>query len=1027
MGSLIFPNFRKLFVLYVIFPISVAGSGLSWTGGVITVPESGKKAESDRTEKSSQDVIHVLLDPSKIYPGGYLFQVTIGVKFEGDNFQEFEGIEKRVARSTENLIKHQLSTFSPSLKKLLLHSIERINAPVLFLTYWLYFNPGGQDIYGPLEIQLNQLKAKHVANLRHGKATLFFKSIEDVNECSSGLSMCDPRADCFNAFGFYSCRCIEGFEDRSLNGSGIECIVKKSGGSMHSPRCFHVKYLDHNTPLELELLSPSFKRFQQMDVVHETPQRIHTKNLFQAEVMEHPLQLPGREWPATNSQLIPKLSASTSGLSIKHQAASFAGPQAHYTSYPQPLFTAVQFTTLSGQPRPSGNRPHLPSASPLKPTRSLQMGNVTSEWLKLQVKGNGDISQPSKIKRNPVNWKFDKFSSFTDAPCPWQISYSTSSGFWSSSIFHFLGEVNPTLHSFQSDALLKLQVDDYSRISVKLSSDFSLRNFISDSKHPAINPANIIHQTRCIETHQRKYWGSLTSDGLNRMMSLLNWLDPTEGEAEKQNNRVLSEVGVLSQTTICGIVRGLAHEGLEHLRTKLLKTSLSYGHVQREIQHHVPCDPKSTIEPGNDRMSKSVPIYSVWDEMLPLLLTPSLDNDLRMKSESWNLYSESFAQTIFHQTHTMELQLIIPTHADMSSVANSSVMTTGKGFLNYAVDWQMSSLWRTSPTLDAAQWAVDAATNPTDKTSLLDAIYPVEPSMSQNPTWTTLAPKLHDIGSLLAVSAGMELINVVYKNLQHLEKKVLQSVKALIMDSLASFSPPLKKILFQGVRRINSSGLAIDYQLYFGLNGENISHSLQIHLNKFLNKSMVNLRNGRIYLSWVLVGDVDECQSEIAACSKEAKCLNTVGSYFCQCEDGFEDRSMGHSHICIDPLELDPRFWLSFGLQEILIGSAICTFLLSAVILILCFVIYKRSQNKYFRACDINLGGVAARSPLSSAGELESEESLVIIPHRISSYVSFTKFQPILEEPNGQEIDSDSELSNPYEMKPQPTFRTFHL
>ncbi|GCC37732.1 hypothetical protein chiPu_0016238 [Chiloscyllium punctatum] len=595
------------------------------------------------------DIIHVLFDPSKTYPGGYLFQVTIGVKFEGDNFQEFEGIEKRVARSIENLIKHQLSTFSPSLKKLLLRSIERINAPVLFLTYWLYFNPGGQDIYGPLEIQLNQLKAKHVANLRHGKATLFFKSIEDVNECSSGLSMCDPRADCFNAFGFYSCRCIEGFEDRSLNGSGIECIAnEKSGGSTHSLRHFHVKHLDHNTPLELELLSPSFQRFQRMD-------------------------------------------------------------------------------------------------------------------------------------------------------------------------------------------------------------------------------------------------------------------------------------------------------------------------------------------------------------------------------------------TIFHQTHTMELQLIIPNHADISSVVNSSVMTTGKEFLNYAVDWQMSSLWRTSPTLDAAQWAVDAATNPIDKTSLLDATHPVEPSMSQNPTWTTLAPKLHDIGSLLAISAGMELINVVYKNLQHLEKKVLQSVKALIMDSLASFSPPLKKILFQGVRRINSSGLAIDYQLYFGLNGENISHSLQIHLNKFLNKSMVNLRNGRIYLSWVLVGDVDECQSETAACSKEAKCLNTVGSYFCQCEDGFEDRSMGHSHICIDPLELDPSFWLSFGLQEILIGSAICTFLLSAVILILCFVIYKRSQNKYFRACDINLGGVAVRAPMSSADELESEESLVIIPHRISSYISFTKFQPIPEEPNGHEIDPDSELSNPYEMKPQPTFRTFHL
>ncbi|XP_048457110.1 uncharacterized protein zgc:66455 isoform X2 [Rhincodon typus] len=986
-----------------------------------------------------RNVIHVLSDSSKPHPGGYLFQVTFGVKFEGDNFKEFEGFGRRVARSIENLIKHKFSTFSPSLKKLLLRSTERIDAAVLFLTYWLYFNPGGQDIYGPLETRLNQLKARRVANLRHGKATVFFKSVEDVDECSSGLSMCDPQADCFNAFGFYSCRCIEGFEDHSLNGSGIDCVKNEKsvvslilpleGGPTRSPRHFHVKHQHQKPRLNLGLPSPaSFKRFQQMDVVHETQQRIHAKNLFQAEAAEPALQQhPGREWPATNSQLIPQLSAPATrseSLSIKNQAAGLsdihlgntAGPQAPYTTYPQPLFTAAHFTTPSGLVRPSGAQPDLPGASPLKPTRSLQMCTATSEWLNSQVQHNGDIPQPSRIKRNPVICKFDKLGHF--APCQWQISYSASSGFWSLPVSPFLGEVNPTRNFFPTDTLLKPRDGNHSRSRVKLSSDSDPRNYISNSKHPAINPANnIIHRTtQPVQTPQRKYWGnSMCSDGM--ITSLLNWLLLTEEKGEKQNSGVLSEDEVLSQMTICNI----AYEDLEYQRTRLLEIS-SYTHIPNEIKHRVLCDPKSTTGPANDKLSESA--LTSLDGML---LTPSLYSDLGTKSESQNLYSDGFVQTV-HQTHKMELQLIVPTHVDItSSTANSSVVT-GKESLIYDGDQQTYSVWSSSLPLDATQWAAEVTTKQIDGTSLLDAAYPVDPSTTilQTPTWTTLAPKLHeDIGHLLAVSAGIELVNVVYKNLQHLKTRILQSVKALITDTLASFSPPLKKILLRGVQRINSSGLAFDYQLYFGVNGENISHSLQIHLNKLVNKSVVNLRNGRVYLSWVLVGDVDECQSEIGACGKEAKCLNTVGSYFCLCEGDFEDRLLGHGRVCIDPPESDPSFWSSFGLQEILIGSAICAFLLTAMILILCFVVYKRSQNKYFRACDINLGVVPTRVPLSLSDELESEESLFTVPHRVSSYVSFTKFQPIPEEPNGQEINY--EMSNPYEMKPQPAFRTFYL
>ncbi|XP_072361339.1 uncharacterized protein [Scyliorhinus torazame] len=234
--------------------------------------------------------------------------------------------------------------------------------------------------------------------------------------------------------------------------------------------------------------------------------------------------------------------------------------------------------------------------------------------------------------------------------------------------------------------------------------------------------------------------------------------------------------------------------------------------------------------------------------------------------------------------------------------------------------------------------------------------------------------------------------------------------------------------------RINSSGLAFEYQLYFGQNGENIYHTLPIQmnklLNKLLNKSVTLLRNGEVYLVSISVQDVDECKSEIGACGKEAKCLNTIGSYFCQCENGLENRSMTNSQVCIDPVELDSGFWSSFGLQEILIGSAICAFLLTAIILTLCFVLFKRSHKKYFRTCDSNSGGFGGFSvrtlSSSSEEESESEELLFIKPRKSSSYVSFTKFQPIPEEPNEREIHSE-EMNRFPAVKIRPAVETIHL
>ncbi|XP_055494855.1 uncharacterized protein zgc:66455 [Leucoraja erinacea] len=136
-------------------------------------------------------------------------------------------MERRIGRSIKRLVIEKLSTFS-SFKELFLLTIKSVDAPGLLFVYWLYFSPGAEDIYILIESRLKQLVSKSVSNLRYGKAEIFLISIEDVDECTSGLSTCDPEATCLNAFGLYSCRCPKGFEVSS----GIGCAknVKSESG-----------------------------------------------------------------------------------------------------------------------------------------------------------------------------------------------------------------------------------------------------------------------------------------------------------------------------------------------------------------------------------------------------------------------------------------------------------------------------------------------------------------------------------------------------------------------------------------------------------------------------------------------------------------------------------------------------------------------------------------------------------------------------------------------------------------------------
>ncbi|NXY88528.1 AGRE2 protein, partial [Alcedo cyanopectus] len=60
------------------------------------------------------------------------------------------------------------------------------------------------------------------------KLQLVSMLVEDVNECSAGVSLCGEEAECFNGVGTYLCRCKKGYEDHSPTKSGTLCI--------HAPR-----------------------------------------------------------------------------------------------------------------------------------------------------------------------------------------------------------------------------------------------------------------------------------------------------------------------------------------------------------------------------------------------------------------------------------------------------------------------------------------------------------------------------------------------------------------------------------------------------------------------------------------------------------------------------------------------------------------------------------------------------------------------------------------------------------------------
>ena len=57
--------------------------------------------------------------------------------------------------------------------------------------------------------------------------------------------------------------------------------------------------------------------------------------------------------------------------------------------------------------------------------------------------------------------------------------------------------------------------------------------------------------------------------------------------------------------------------------------------------------------------------------------------------------------------------------------------------------------------------------------------------------------------------------------------------------------------------------------------------------------------------------DVDECENELHDCTNFSLCKNTVGSYECECQDGFTktDEKCVPLNGCQSDSDCHPKFW----------------------------------------------------------------------------------------------------------------------
>ncbi|XP_041108933.1 uncharacterized protein LOC121317261 [Polyodon spathula] len=161
------------------------------------------------------------------FPGEYLFEVSIEMQINLTGRENLKDLERTLLTLLENLIKDDLKHLHPP-KSITLKRVKRLKSGLVYIL-WLHFGFGERTMHMSIQSCLQRLVNRPVVELETKNALVSSVSTEDVNECSTEMLLCDAHADCFNEFGTYTCRCQEGFEDRSRAGSGGTICVNVAG------------------------------------------------------------------------------------------------------------------------------------------------------------------------------------------------------------------------------------------------------------------------------------------------------------------------------------------------------------------------------------------------------------------------------------------------------------------------------------------------------------------------------------------------------------------------------------------------------------------------------------------------------------------------------------------------------------------------------------------------------------------------------------------------------------------------------
>ncbi|XP_040409003.1 uncharacterized protein LOC121068030 isoform X2 [Cygnus olor] len=161
------------------------------------------------------------------HPGDVLFEVTTEIKHEEWISLGGSELRKDLIESLKNSIQQNLKLSANRVNEIKLKEVRRTTNASLLLTFWLHLKPQERNMSLLLHSQLEELLG---ASVGVEKLQLVSLLVEDVNECSSGVSLCGEEAECFNGVGTYLCRCKKGYEDRSPTKSGTLCVRAPTSG-----------------------------------------------------------------------------------------------------------------------------------------------------------------------------------------------------------------------------------------------------------------------------------------------------------------------------------------------------------------------------------------------------------------------------------------------------------------------------------------------------------------------------------------------------------------------------------------------------------------------------------------------------------------------------------------------------------------------------------------------------------------------------------------------------------------------------